>query len=262
MPNELMKVEPAVITFDFPTAQQVLDTMLEPWKGMTTADANALDIKTAKASRAELNRMKRQLEDGRKAVKRDMSAPYDAFAEQVKSLVDTIDQYVAILDESIKEREDADREDRRAELSQDYRDFAPMIASIIPFEKVLEPEWLNKTFGIRKAQREMYDKVERITQEYDTLREMEDALEFYMEDKAVFFDTLSLKEALDNERSRKEAAKRIRELESYQEAYSGSDDEVEEHYYNITVCCAPDVMRQFAERADVAVLRMEEVSHV
>lgn len=257
-----MKVQPAVITFDFPSAQKVLDEMLKPWKGMTSATADELDIKTCKASRAELNKMKKQLEDGRKAVKRDVNAPYDAFAVQVKSLVDTIDSYVKILDDSIKVRENRLKEDRRNVMAQDYRDFAPMIASIIPFDNILEPEWLNKSYGTGKAQREMYEKVERITEEYDTLREMEGTLEFYMEDKAVFFDTLSLKEALANENARKESARKIRELESYHDAYSGAESEVDERYYNLTVCCAPEVIQKFAERKDVAVLKMEEVAHV
>lgn len=261
--GELAKVEPAVVTFDFPTAQRILDKMLEPWDGMTVTDANAIDIKTAKASRAELNKMKNQLEDARKAVKREVNAPYNAFAKQLKSLVETIDDYIFVLDESIKIRENAMRQERRDELSQDYRDFAPMIASMIPFDKILEPEWLNKTYGIRKAQGEMYEKVERIMQEYDTLRNMEDSLEFYIEDKAVFFETLSLKEALANENARKQSASKIREFESYHGAYSGSqDEEVEEHYFNITVCCTQEVMRQFTEREDVAVLKFEEVSHV
>lgn len=262
MSNELAKVEPAVITFDFPTAQQILDQMLEPWKGMTSQDADSLDMKTVKASRAELNKMKRQLEDARKAVKKSVNEPYESFAAQLKSFTDTIDFYVKILDDSIKVRENRLKEDRRAMLSQDYRDFAPMIASIIPFDRILEPQWLNKTYGMRKAQEEMYDKVSNIMQEYDTLRDMEGSLEFYLEDKAVFVETLSLKEALANENARKESAKKIRELESYHDAYSGSESEVDERYYNLTVCCAPEVIREFTERRDVAVIKMEEVSHV
>lgn len=262
MSNNLMVVNKAEIQFDFPTAQKILDTMLEPWKGMTSADADNLDMKTANASRAELNRMKKELEDGRKLVKREVNAPYVEFAEQLKSLTDTIDSYVKILDESIKIRENGIREDRRAMLSQEYQDYAPMIASIIPFEKVLEPEWLNKTYGTAKAISELYDKVQRITEEYDTLRNMEGSLEFYMEDKAVFFDTLSLKEALANENARNESARKIRELESYHDAYSGAESEVDERYYNLTVCCAPEVLRELTERNDVAVLKMEEVCHV
>lgn len=262
MNNTLMVVSKPEIQFDFPTAQKILDAMLEPWNGMTLADADSLDIKTCKASMAELNRMKKELEDGRKWVKKEVNAPYDAFAEQVKSLVDTIDSYVKILDDSIKIRENQMREDRKAQLAQDYQDFAPMIASVIPFDRILEPQWLNKTYGTGKAQKKLYEKAERVMQEYEALRNMEDSLEFYMEDKAVFFDTLSLKEALENENARKESAKKIRELESYHDAYSGAEHYVEERYYNLTVCCAPEIMREFTERRDVAVVKFEEVAHV
>lgn len=258
MTNEIMKVEPAVITFDFPRAQEILDVMLEPWKGLTPEGAADLDIKTARASRAELNRMKKELEDARKAVKRAINEPYEVLNGQVKELVGTIDTYCNILDTAIKQKEQRYRDDRMAQMSQDYRDFAPMIAEIIPFEKILKPEWLNKTYGTRKAQNEMYEIVERIRDEYETLRDMEGTLEFYVEDKAVFFDTLSLKEALANENTRKQQAKAIAKLESDHAEYSG--EKVEEHYYNLTVCCAPEVMRKFRERPDVAIVKFEEVS--
>lgn len=261
--SNLMKAEPGVIIFDSAKAQEILSVMLEPWKGMTKETADNFDIQTAKASRAELNRMKKELEDGRKAVKKEINKPYDGFAVEVKKLVDTIDQYIGVLDVSIKQRENRLREDRRNLLAQDYRDFAPLIASIIPLDKILEKEWLNKSFGTRKAQEQMFAKVEKIMDEYDTLRQMEDSLEFYDEDKAVFFETLSLKEALANENIRKEQVRKIQEMEARHDSYIGEQqEEPEMHYYNLTVCCAPDVMRDFKERSDVAVVKFEEVDYV
>lgn len=260
MTNELMKVQPGVITFDYEDAKEILDTMLAPWKGLTTEGADGLDIKTAKASRAELNRMKNDLENGRKAIKREFSKPYDAFAGEVKNLVETIDFYVKILDTSIKIRENAAREDRKQRLKEDYIDFAPMIADIVPFERIFEDKWANSTYGTRKAQEEMFSKVERIRDEYETLREMKGTLKFYDEDKVVFFETLSLKEALANENHRSEMSGMIRDMERFQREMAGED---EEHgWYRLTICCTPETLDAIVRMDDVLVARMEEVDGI
>lgn len=263
--NEITKVQPAVITFDYPNAQQILDEMLKPWKGITPENADQIDIKQARASRAELNKMKKQLEDARKKVKREVNVPYDEFAEQIKSLVSTIDQYCSVLDESVKRREQQFRDERYAVLSQEFRDFAPFLTHVIKLDQFLEKEWLNKTMSERRAIHEMQAKLVDIVNDYDTLRNMEGKLEFYDEDKAVFFETLSLKQALDHENARKEQVRRIATMESYHNSYDCGelvDQSVRDGWiaYEITLACDPVTLEEIAKRPDVEIIAIKEAT--
>ena len=60
---EIVRVEfsPAVISCDFDEMGRRLDEMLEPYEGMTPETAAGMDEKAAKACRADLNRMSREL---------------------------------------------------------------------------------------------------------------------------------------------------------------------------------------------------------
>lgn len=261
--NEITKVQPAVISFDYPNAQQILDEMLKPWNGITPENADQIDIKQAKASRAELNKMKKQLEDARKAVKREVNAPYDSFAAQIKSLVETIDQYCSILDESVKRREQQFRDERHAVLAQEFRDFAPFLTHVIELDQFIDKEWLNKSMSEKRAIHEMQTKAVEIVNDYDTLRDMEDKLEFYDEDKAVFFETLSLKKALDHEKTRKEQVKRIAVMESYHDSYDCGDlvdESVRDGWltYDIRLRCDPIALKEILSRTDVEVIEVKE----
>lgn len=261
--NEITKVQPAVITFDYPNAQQILDEMLKPWQGITLENADRIDLKQAKASRAELNKMKKQLEDARKAVKKEVNAPYDSFAAQIKTLVETIDQYCSILDESVKRREQQFRDERHAVLAQEFRDFAPFLTHVIELDQFLEKEWLNKSMSERRAIHEMQAKAVDIVNDYDTLRNMEGKLEFYDEDKAVFFETLSLKQALDHENARKEQVRRIAVMESYHESYDCGDlvdESLREGWltYEIKLRCDPVTLDEISKRTDVEIIGIKE----
>lgn len=263
--NEITKVQPAVITFDYPNAQQILDEMLKPWEGITPEDADSIDIKQARKSRAELNKMKKQLEDARKMVKREVNVPYDEFAEQIKSLVATIDQYCSVLDESVKKREQAFRDERHAVLAQEFRDFAPFLTHVIELDQFLDKEWLNKSISERRAIQLMQEKAVGIVDDYDTIRNMEGQLEFYDEDKAVFFETLSLKAAFDHETQRKEQRRRIATMESYHESYDCGElveQSIRESWivYEMTIACDPVTLEEIAKRSDVEVIAVKEAT--
>lgn len=264
--NEITKVQPAVISFDYPSAEQVLNEMLKPWEGLTPESADSIDIKQAKKSRAELNKMKKELEDARKAVKREVNQPYDEFAAQVKTLVATIDQYCSVLDESVKKREQALKDERHAVLAQEFRDFAPFLTHVIELDQFLDPKWLSQSMSERRAIMDMQSKAVEIVEDYDTIRNMEGQLEFYDEDKAVFFETLSLKAALEHEAQRKEQKRRIATMESYHDSYDCGElveQSVREGWivYEMTLACDPVTLEEIAKRPDVEVIDVKEATN-
>ena len=75
---------PAVIECDFDGMRARLAEMIEPYSGLDERALATLDVKEAKRCRADLNRIIKSVEDGRKAVKRAYNDPLKAFEEEVR----------------------------------------------------------------------------------------------------------------------------------------------------------------------------------
>lgn len=232
--NELVKVDfaPAVITFDAKAAHAKLDEQLAIYEGMTPESAAQLDLKEAKACRAGLNAMKRELDDARKAIKREYSAPLKEFEDSVKGLTQRIDGYVTMLGDAIDAKVDAEREEKRLALLREYEEFAPFLAggengALLPFDRICKGRWLNKSASFKKCVEEMQEVVEAITADYEALKAQAGNLHCYDEDVAVLFRTLSLQEALSHDAERAEEDARLRELQAQQEEQARQAEKAE-----------------------------------
>lgn len=213
---EIVRVEfsPAVISCDFDEMGRRLDEMLEPYEGMTPETAAGMDEKAAKACRAELNRMSRELNDARKAIKRDYEAPLREFEAHVKELDARIRRYADILGDALKARDAAERARKRAAIEERYVEFAGALAQALPFDRVLDPKWLNRSTSFKRAVDEMEDRVSAIAADYESLKSQAGSLAFFAEDEAVFLRTLSLREALEHDAQRREETGRIEAMKA------------------------------------------------
>lgn len=237
---EIVRVEfsPAVISCDFDEMGRRLDEMLEPYEGMTPETAAGMDEKAAKACRAELNRMSRELNDARKAIKRDYEAPLREFEAHVKELDARIRRYADILGDALKARDAAERARKRAAIEERYAEFAGALAQALPFDRVLDPKWLNRSTSFKRAVDEMEDRVSAIAADYESLKSQAGSLAFFAEDEAVFLRTLSLREALGHDAQRREETERIEAMKAEQAACAAEPepepevdmDEVHEEY--------------------------------
>lgn len=83
--NELtlaIKQNPGTIEMNFDALEEQLDKKLDEYRGAVFTE----DTKTiAKAEIASLRRLKKDIEDGRKTVKKKWMEPYDAFDKRMKS---------------------------------------------------------------------------------------------------------------------------------------------------------------------------------
>lgn len=212
---------PARIDFDFEAANGRLDGWLSVYEGMTEDGLAGCRDAELRDMRADLNAARKQLNDARIAIHKDYDRPYEEYKAGVDALVARIDEKAGIVKAVIDRREKERRAAKRAEIEAAYRDFAPMLAGTaeepgpLPFDRVIEGEkWLNRSPSTARAIEEMQEKVSRIVADYSTLQDQEGRLAFYAEDEAVFFRTLSLKEALDHEKARAEETGRIEAMKA------------------------------------------------
>lgn len=217
--------QPAVITADFEGMGKKLDELLAPYEGLTAENALEIDYKQAKTQRAWLNKLKNnELESPRKAIKKEYNAAYNAFEAEIKKLVSKIDFYIGLFDGAIKQHEAAAKEQRRNHLVDCYADYSPALVEVVPFERLLEPKWLNASFGEVKAENALFEKVTNLANDWEQLKKLKDTMPYFEEAQRELFRTLSLsdavaknKELVDEQRRIDEMNRQIEEAQQYQQ---------------------------------------------
>ena len=135
MTNELtVRVEhpelPA-IRWNETEVQQNLTEMLAAYTGRVyTPDT----IKDAKADRAAVNKLDKQLSDAARSAKAFYMKPLEEFLQSAKQMQDALQAV--------------------------YADCIGELRELIPFDRLLVPQWLNKTYDLAKASRELRRDVE------------------------------------------------------------------------------------------------------
>lgn len=213
--------EPAVITADWAGMRERLAEMIAPYDGLTADVVAGMDIREAKLCRADLKKMSNELNEARKAIKREYNKPLAEFEAKVKELDALILGPWRLLDEGIKLEEERAREARRAALETAYEEYAPALYPVVPPERIIDPAWLNKGFGEVKAEEAMIEKVSAIAHDWDALSKAD--LKFPVETEAEFFRTLSLRSALDYDFRRSEEQSRIDAMKADVADYSAQE---------------------------------------
>lgn len=172
MTNELtVQVKAPVIpamSWNEAEVRQNLDEMLEVYTGRVyTAD----QIKSAKEDRAAVNRMEKQLAAASTAAKKLYMKPLEDFQSVIKELQSKCKEVSGAIDAQVKAVEAAEKEEKRRALELVFADNAAELAEMIPFDRLLVPQWLNKSYELAKASRELRVAIETKRAEIETIRE-------------------------------------------------------------------------------------------
>lgn len=172
MTNELtIKIQapelPAVI-WNKDDIQRNLDEMLADYKGRVYTPES---IKSAKEDRAKVNGWKRQLGEGVTAARKFYLKPVEELGSAVKEMQAKCDEVSGAIDAQVKAVENAEKEEKASTLRLIYRDNIGELETLIPFERLLDSHWLNKTFAIAEAKKSLCQSIENIRSDLEFIRE-------------------------------------------------------------------------------------------
>lgn len=126
-------------------------------------------IKAAKTDKANLNKLKKAIDEQRIAVKKQCMAVYEPLEAQCKELTVLIDAPIKAIDDQIKAFESGELDRKREELRQAFATLeAPDYVTI---EDVINPKWANKTMSIAALTAEMQERVKQIKADEKVLEE-------------------------------------------------------------------------------------------
>lgn len=205
-----LKVEqvsiPEKIAFNYEELKQELSDKVKMYETLVYSDE---DIKSAKADRADLNRLKKALNDERIRREKEYMQPFNVFKAQVNEIIGIIDKPVALIDKQIKSYEEEEKKQKKNKIIEYFmgnaQDF-PWLA----FQMVFDEKWLNASMAMRTVQDEVDTKLAFVRADLNTLSELP---EFSFEAIETYKATLDLNKSIAEGRRLSEIQKRKAEQE-------------------------------------------------
>ena len=238
MSEEIIKVDytyqPAVIGFDFVGLETKVSEMVEPYMGLTESDVAGMDYKDAKARRTDLNRILKDVEAVRKAVKKQYNEPLAEFESRIREIELQITQPRDLIDGLVNEAhgitpttvmksvrdlleigrapDEGDKRRRYDELHEHFLQFledngVSELANSISFDALLDLKWLNRSVNEVKAKQLLDERLAAILADWQALGNAE--LFDRKHAEGVFLQTLDLRSAVQADAAKRDEADRL-----------------------------------------------------
>lgn len=193
-----------LLNWNFEELNAQLDAQLEKYRGLTFTDDQ---MPEAKKTRATLNRVAKEINDRKIAVKKEFCEPYERFEDQAKILIGKIKDVSGAIDQQVKDYETAKKDAKRKQISDWWKLNGD---ANVPIEKVFDERWLNTTCSEARWKSELEETKTRIRNQIYTITMMaEDVgpekLDFLL---AEYMKKLSLEDAVSAWKIHEEAVKR------------------------------------------------------
>ena len=203
------------IDWNFEELKKEVTEKANVYKSLVYTDEN---IKEAKADRATLNKFSKALNDGKKDVKKMMLEPYSVFEGQVKELIAIVDEANTNIDSQVKAYEQKKRDEKLVKVQEIYDGIfgESDLLSILTWDRVFKPTYLNATTTLKSIKTEMTELLERVTNELNIIDN--DNGEYQFEMKEAYLKDFNMAEALTVKQRFEENARRKAEYEAKRQA--------------------------------------------
>lgn len=208
---------PAEIEANFDALEERVRRMVADYDGATYDMSEDENVKAAKRDRTFLNGIVKQIDERRKAVKREYLRPLDAFEARCKEISGIAKGASDAIKAQLDEAERLRRERAYAALEAHYGEVADLLAPVVPYSRVHEDRWLNKTVGEVKAKQLLEEKVGLLAEDWDTLKGQRGSMGHYEVAERELFRTLDLGAALKAARQADEEDARLAEMKAAME---------------------------------------------
>ena len=208
MATDLAKVMPKEISFNYAELKEQLAERLKTYQNMVVTEES---LRTAKADRATLNKLRTALDEKRKDVKRECLKPFAPFEEQVSELTKMISEPIECIDMQTKVFADQKKQEKQGQIQALYLANIGELREIISFEKISNPKWLNVTYKMADIADELIKIIRKIKNDLAVIAAMNLDCGEQMQD--VYIRTLDMSAAMTEKTRWEQHQKRIREYE-------------------------------------------------
>lgn len=200
---------PEQITFNYEELRNELTEKVSMYETLVYTDEQ---IKEAKEDKANLNKLKKALNDERIALEKKYMQPFETFKAQVNDIIRIIDKPIAVIDKQVKEFEQKEKDEKLETIKELFASvgFQPFVN----LEMIFDNKWLNKTFSMKKIEDAMKERMFQIGNDVKTLNDLP---EFGFEALEIYKTTLDINRALAEGRKLADIQKKKKEQQEAEE---------------------------------------------
>lgn len=197
---------PEAISFNYEELKAELIERTAKYETMVYGEEQ---IKEAKEDRANLNKLKKALNDERIRQEKEYMQPFNVFKAQINEIISIIDKPILMIDGQVKEFEEIKKKEK-----------AEMIALIfectdhpewLTLEQIFNQKWLNASVNQKTITEEIDNKIAEINRNIATLQILPD---FSFEATEIYKTTLDINKALEEGKRLAEIQKKKAEAEA------------------------------------------------
>lgn len=170
-------------------------------------------IREAKADRANLNRLKKALNDERLKREREFMKPFDDFKAKINEIIRIIDKPASVIDQQIKAAEEQQKEEKLKAIIE-YFNGHPSIEGFetLQLEQIMDAKWLNASVSMKSIQEAIDSRMGQIMTDLGVVRSLPS---YAFEAEQVYKNTLDLAKAVSE-------AHRLQEMAEKKAAYEAA----------------------------------------
>ena len=183
---------PKNITFNYEELKQELTDKVSMYESLVYTDEN---IKEAKADRANLNKLKKALNDERIRREKEYMQPFNDFKSKINEIISIIDKPVQLIDKQIKTYDEKLKADKENEIMEYWKSEvdADHIPDGMTIDAIFDTKWLNASVSMKSVKEAINTAVDKFKTDMETLSNLP---EFGFEAQQVYINTLDINKAL------------------------------------------------------------------
>lgn len=242
-----------VISTNFEDIKKELSTQMEIYKELEVTEVNKVE---RKRDIATLRKMAKAVNDKKVEVKNEFLKPYTVFENNVKQLIEIINEPIGIIDNQVKEFEEKQRLQKQEDINSAFDTIIceyPTLIDEIGLVVIYDNRWENATASMKSVKDEM-------TAKLNTIRDNVALISSMVSDKTeealrLFWGDLNVAEAVGMI-NRYEAQKR--EIQARLEEQQRKDKEAEEERQRLSRDRELEREKQKVRDEEMARIREEE----
>lgn len=199
---------PGQLTFNYEELKQELMEKVSMYETLVYTDEQ---IKQAKMDKANLNKLKKALNDERIKREKVWMNPFNAFKTQINDLISITDKPIAVIDNQIKEYEKKQKEDKRTAIKEYWN--SCNVPEQLSFEKIFDDKWLNASTSMKSIQDAINEAIDKFDNDMNVLADLP---EYAFEAQQTYISTLDVGKALNEAHRLADMAKKKAEMEAEQ----------------------------------------------
>ena len=244
MITDLDKAVPQSIEFNFEEVKAWLSENLSVYRNMVvTEDA----IAAAKTDKAKIRKISSAISEQRIAVKKRYLEPYQVFEANMKELSGMCDEASKNIDDQLKKFDEQRKAQKRNDLLAFYQ--TQNAPAWLTFERIENPRWMNVTFSMDEAQKEITEKVNAVNADVESISgfDAEFADEMLLEYRKTLNVSGAIQRGNELRRMKQERERRRAEQEAAEKARTAEREEAERRRAEAAIAA-----KQASEAAEMA----------